>query len=287
MTRFLAAVPLALLLSSVPLLSAQVVTSPGVLTTAPGDPTQNDAIVPNTWVREAVRSGSSIGIDGTYARSGNGSLFLSGSSGASKADLEYYFDLQSQPLLSSFQSASYDFYRDGASTVASHLVPVFRLMIYDPQAVGSFGYLVWEPIYDTPSYVAPVDAWQSADLVDGGFWLRQYGKSCFYDGVEGGTNTVADWAAGDTAVCEDNSTSTPFGAGVRVAGVNVGFGSGWSGTFVGAVDNVAFSFENGPSGNFNFETAGETGTVPEPATMTLLATGLAGLASARRRKRSA
>lgn len=68
-------------------LSAQnvIVTSPGVKTVSGAE--QNDPFVPDAWLRENVRDGSSIGINGTYAHDGNGSAFMQGTMYTSKADI--------------------------------------------------------------------------------------------------------------------------------------------------------------------------------------------------------
>ncbi len=257
----------------------EMVTSPGVYNN-PAGPTYNDPLVAEEWLRREVRIGSSLGIDGTYPQSGNGSLFMSGSSSSSKGDFEYYFE--SSTLLSNFQSASYDWYRDAVSTVADHFVPVFRLMVYDPEN-GLYGYLVAEPIYDIPGYVAPEGSWQSFDLTNAGFWLRQGGTSCFYG--QTGTNTIAEWAAGSSATCESGGPRS-LSSFTTVYGVNTGFGSGWNGTFQGGVDNVKWDFGEEFAENFNFETERVPAeTVPEPATMTLLATGLAGMAAGKKRRK--
>jgi hypothetical protein len=74
------------------------------------------------------------------------------------------------------------------------------------------------------------------------------------------------------------SAANAVGATLYVISVNAGIGSGWNGTFTGAVDNITFGF-NGAYTTYNFE------VVPEPASMLALGSGLIGLLGLRRRKR--
>jgi hypothetical protein len=74
------------------------------------------------------------------------------------------------------------------------------------------------------------------------------------------------------------SAANAVGATLYVISVNAGIGSGWNGTFTGAVDNITFGF-NGTYTTYNFE------VVPEPASMLALGSGLIGLLGLRRRKR--
>ena len=66
-----------------------------------------------------------------------------------------------------------------------------------------------------------------------------------------------------------------------VIGFATFFGSGWSGQFSGAVDNITWQFQNQQPVSFNFETE-----VPDPASMATLALGLLGLGVYLRRRRT-
>ena len=91
--------------------------------------------------------------------------------------------------------------------------------------------------------------------------------------------TLAQWGAGmapDVATFDRLSTAT------AILGIEFGIGSGWNGSFAGAVDNVRVGFAGADATTFNFELA--RNEVPEPASLALLALGAFGIAAARRRK---
>ncbi|WP_332767607.1 PEPxxWA-CTERM sorting domain-containing protein [Phenylobacterium sp.] len=223
------------------------------------------------WQQRNVRGNGVVGITTDYAdaNGGNGSIYFStDGSGPSKADMEYYF---SQPvLLTDFSGASYDWFRDSASTIGSAPAPAFRLAMTNAQ--GGFGYFVFEPYQQLPGTV-PTDSWQTTliDTTTSLFWAT---GSNFVIPPPGGVgphcqsclHSLSDWSAAN--------------AGAMVIGFSTGVGSGWSpGTFVGAVDNVSFSFGRSTS-TFDFEVS----AVPEPATWAMMITGF-GLAGAGLRRR--
>lgn len=238
----------------------------------PGGPANraNAAVVADQWVQRNVGGSVKVGITDHYARNGNGSAYFAGtgSDGAYKADLELYFGTAVN--LSSVTGLSYDWMRDTPSGAQAHLHPALRLIVTG--TVGGApvgGYLVFEEAYNRPvPATTPVTegSWVSEDVIGANFWSTGSLPGAF----SAYNNDLTDWLA--------------LVSDLKVVGLSFGIGSGFnSGDFVGAVDNVSFS-AGGVTTTWNFEVAGATATVPEPATLALVMLGL-GAATLRRRVR--
>jgi hypothetical protein len=239
------------------------------------------------WVYNNTRGGGSVGIRNNYPRSGNGSVYFNSTSNTGKADIEYFFDPQNSGgnfvpnqlnpnsilgTLNQLTHLSYEWYRDGSSTAPDHLHPVLRLGILRVNSNNSInlGYLIFERIYNGFG-AAPTNSWQSDNIIGSNYKLWATASLGFGDpnvNINNVLKTIPDWVSAASA-----ANATLF-----VISVNAGIGSGWTGSFTGAVDNITFGF-NGAYTTYNFE------VVPEPASMVALGSGLIGLLGLRRRKR--
>ena len=250
-----------------------VVTGPGTQFTNAGPSSSSDPACPanGSWCARNVRNSGAAGITSALPRSGNGSIQMNGPIGQSyKADFEHYFATPNQFTLSSLQSFGYDWFRSSTSTTSSHFAPSLRLRLSD------FSYLVYEPALNGPSkhslFAQPTDAWQTNVFGDNGYvWWTGEGTQLAY--------SIADWKAGRTT-----ANGRFLDGSAVVIGFSTGIGSGWAGSFDGAVDNVTYKTSAmAQATTYNFETSS---VVPEPTTYALFATGLVGVLFVRRRRKS-
>ncbi len=276
--------------------NAQIIFSnnpdPGDFFTSPSTSGATQAIGATGWFYNNVRNNAVVGINTNNPRSGNGSVYFSGTQTGAfshKADIEYFqfaspgnptSGLAAMGTLGALNSLSYDWYRDSSSTADSHLHPSLRLYIDADGNMGTTtdrGYLIFEGIYNGQA-AAPTDAWQTSDIFNwngagqsANMWLRQFSP--------GQTNEVYDRSIQDWIAGQSTAGFLQLSGQSAIYGLSAGIGSGW-GPFEGAVDNISIGFTGGTFNTYNFEAA----PVPEPGTMAVL--GLGALAMIRKRRKS-
>ena len=245
--------------------SAAVVTTPAGVVHGPF----SDAPAFGVWQRIDIRATASVGITGDYPRNGDGSVLMTSSDGTGKTTWQH-FPAGGLGPLSSFTSASYEWLRAATSTTAAHFHPVFRIRIDtdgNPATTTDQSWLVYER-GAMGAYTAPTNTWVSETIGDSTpMWVWQSGAT----NSQLPTTTMAQFKAG-SYVPEAGGFAIPGSS--TILGIQVGTGSGWSGTYRGAVDNIGLAALRtlGPD---NFEL-----TAPAPAAVPALETwGLLGLAS--------
>ena len=240
----------------------------GTRTTSTADSSASGAA--GSWFQANVRPGGTVGITTDYAHDGNGSAYFATTGTGGKADLQLNF--AQAVRLDALQSVSFDYFVDASSTTSDILAPVLRFDIYkDSTWAGS---LVLEPYYQDHSAIT-VGGWTtlSASLADSTVWATKSVLGPTFAAADGGQKSYADWLAA-------NSDGTLY-----VTGMSIGVGSGWTGSFKGAVDDVSVDFANGPHTTYNFEVA--SGAVPEPASWAMMLGGFGLVGGAMRRRKTA
>ena len=249
--------------------STVIVTSPAGVFTNPGPTNAGDPFAFDQWLRTNVRNGGSVGITGTYPRSGNGSMWMSGPANA-KADAEFYFSPNANYLLSQVTAFRYDWYRNSSSTAPSHLHPALRLFVDqdgDLLTSGDRGYLVFERAYNPSVSPVPTDQWVTDDALGANLWST----GGLPDAFNIYNRTLTQWVG----LMPD----------ARVLGISAGIGSGWVGSFDGAVDNITIGFGSSVT-TYNFELAAAA-PIPEPVFFQMGALmGLSGLGLLRLRRKA-
>lgn len=256
----------------------------------PGDP---------SWQTDDRGFGTAA-ITGTNPRLGNGSLELL-TTGA-LTDWAFFRTVagvdsltSSWGLIDNVNHLQFDWFRASLANQTVNDVPwqaqtpVLRLFLR--QDIGGsplFSELVWEQFYTDPS-PAVTDQWVTENITDQFFWR-------FVQGSTGGF-TINDCSSIDPFFPNPLKTATPGGwatdpncslSGAQVWGLSVGVGSSWPDRFQGFADNVQLGFagDEDLAVHANFELPSTP--VPEPSTIILLATGLAGVGASSwwRRKRT-
>lgn len=246
------------------------------------------------WTTTDIAQGGSAAITSTYIPAGpgqTGSLELNMPNASSKAVFIYSFTngLTLGDLLTGMTSGSgvsFDFFRDVSSTATAHFAPVLRFSFLT--AGGEYGELVWESVYNGGGNIAE-GVWLHADLTGDNFYQRTYQSflGFLYGGktVDVYNKTITDYLGGTFSDGQD--TSVLLGSDTQIQKVSLGVGSGWNGSYFGAVDNL--SIDMGSKGlmtaNFN-PTAAPAAAVPEPATWLMLILGFGLIGGTMRSRRS-
>lgn len=173
-----------------------------------------------------------------------------------KCDIQFFFPVSGPfPLLSEWIRGSYSWFKASSSTSGPVTAPAFRINIIDPaELVGSpllprFSSLVYEP-YKQPGFTTITqDSWQVTPLDQNSFFWST--KNLQAMPAQEPTQAFSDWL--DNLCVLTTSPSPCYSPLARIVGFNSGAGSGWTGTFTGASDDLSWTLSGDETTNVQFQ----------------------------------
>lgn len=212
------------------------------------------------WAYRDVKGGATVGVNTNFARSGNGSVYMTSSSSLAQLNI----GLLANPVspagnptsngvfapLNTLSALSIDMFTSNASTAG--LTPVVRFEMFNPTGtagVNSFLQLIFDPLANGLTFNQ--GSWNSFDIFANKNTYTLTATSGSGSAFQVGAQTLDWWM--------NNTPSNMF-----VYSMNAGVGSGMSPFFEGAIDNFGIGF-GGANAVYNFE------AVPEPGTLSVLA----------------
>jgi len=209
------------------------------------------------WYYGHLQYNGIVGIHTLYPRSGNGSCYFETPDSLGKSDIEFRYDLVAPQgywgRLGDLEWLSYEWLRDSRSTVPNYVHLPIRIYVGNlvNGRIQDRGYLIYERVYNYGAAPVPTDVWVFEEVVrtDMRVWQNPIGGGNFFD-----AQPFSVWQSPEGyQPREGNRVGVRWNAESVVFGISIGAGSGWSGRFIGAVDNVQIRFRNGVAYHFNFE----------------------------------